>query len=91
VALLHYGDPSAASRRAQLARAERAFDRLNPGFGVPADTTSPSATVTSTSGSVPWPSGSGWPSTTAARTTPVRSWQPGQDYRMADAIHAARH
>jgi hypothetical protein len=29
---------------------------------------------------------------TAARTTPTRSsGRPGQDYRMADAIHAARH
>jgi hypothetical protein len=52
--------------------AEQAFDRLNPSASPPSAPTA-SATTTSSSARPPWPSGSGWPSTTAARTTPTRS------------------
>src|SRR5215216_4833223 len=48
---------------------ERAFDRLNPDYGVPADQRSHYGRQND--------------------RNPV-IWQPGQDYRMADALHAAR-
>jgi hypothetical protein len=71
--------------------AEQAFDRLNPEFGVPADRTDPvghrdvhqreralalgvRVTVHDSRQNDP---------------NPV-IWQPGQDYHMADALHAAR-
>jgi hypothetical protein len=71
--------------------AEQAFDRLNPEFGVPADRTDRSGHPDVAQRE-------------AALTLGVRMavhdrrqndrdpviWQPGQDYRMADAIQAAR-
>ena len=72
-------------------RAEQAFDRLNPTFGVPADTTSPyghrdvqqreAALALGTRVAV------------AASRENDRDpgiWLGGQDYRVADAIHHAR-
>jgi hypothetical protein len=72
--------------------AERAFDRLNPDYGVPADTTHPIGHRDVQQRE-------------AALTLGVRVavhdsrqndpnpviWQPGQDYRAVDALHAARH
>jgi hypothetical protein len=74
-----------------LREAERAFDRLNPTFGVPADRTYPIGHCDGHQRE-------------AALALGVRVavhdsrqndrdpviWQPGQDYRAADAIHAAR-
>ena len=71
--------------------AERAFDRLNPAFGVPADTTNPIGHRE-------------LQRREHALTVGVRVaihdsrqndrdpsvWQPGQDYRAAQAIQAAR-
>jgi hypothetical protein len=71
--------------------AEQAFDRLNPHFGVPADITNPYGHRDVQQRE-------------AALTLGVRVavhdsrqndrdpvvWQPGQDYRMAEAIQAAR-
>ena len=71
--------------------AEQAFDRLNPEFGVPADQRSPHGRQVVRDRE-------------AALTLGVRVavhdsrqndrnpviWQPGQDYRMANAIQAAR-
>ena len=71
---------------------EQAFDRLNPDFGVPADQRSRYGREAVRERE-------------AALTLGVRVavhdsrqndrnpiiWQPGQDYYMADAIHAARH
>ena len=71
--------------------AERAFDRLNPDYGVPADQRSQYGRQAVRERE-------------AALTLGVRVavhdsrqndrnpviWQPGQDYRMAEAIHAAR-
>jgi hypothetical protein len=71
--------------------AERAFDRLNPDFGVPADRTHPIGHRD-------------LQEREAALTLGVRVavhdsrqndrdpviWQPGQDYRAADAIDVAR-
>jgi hypothetical protein len=72
--------------------AEQAFDRLNPEFGVPADRTDRIGHHDVAQRE-------------AARALGVRVavhdsrqndrnptiWQPSQDYRMADALHAARH
>jgi hypothetical protein len=72
--------------------AEQAFDRLNPEFGVPADQRNHYGRQALRDRE-------------AALTLGVRVavhdsrqndpnpviWQPGQDYRMAEAIHAARH
>jgi hypothetical protein len=77
--------------QAALARAEQAFDRLNPAFGVPADTTSRIGHRD-------------LHQRERALSLGVRVavhdhrqndrdpviWQPGQDYRMAQAIQAAR-
>ena len=50
---------------------EQAFDRLNPDYGIPADT--PTATKPCASGKPPWPSAPASPSPAAARTTPTQS------------------
>jgi hypothetical protein len=72
--------------------AEQAFDRLNPGFGVPADRTDRIGhhDIQQRERAL----------TLGVRVAVHDSrqndhdpviWQPGQDYRMADAIQAARH
>jgi hypothetical protein len=72
--------------------AERAFDRLNPDYGMPADQRShygrqalrdrEAALVLGVRVAVH--------DSRQNDRNPV-IWQPGQDYRAADAIHAARH
>jgi hypothetical protein len=52
---------------------ERAFDRLNPAFGVPADRADPIGHRDLAQREAALALGSEWPSTTAARTTPTRS------------------
>jgi hypothetical protein len=78
-------------KRDPVRDAERAFDRLNPDYGVPADQRSRYGREAVRERE-------------AALTLGVRVavhnsrqndrnpviWQPGQDYRMADAIHTAR-
>jgi hypothetical protein len=83
-----YEHPHPPTERA----AEEAFDRLNPAFGVPADTTNPyghrdlhqreRALALGVRVAVH--------DSRQNDRDPV-IWQPGQDYRMADALHAARH
>jgi hypothetical protein len=77
--------------RDPIRNGERAFDRLNPDFGVPADQRSRYGREAVRERE-------------AALTLGVRVavhdsrqndpdpviWQPGQDYRMADALHVAR-
>jgi hypothetical protein len=72
--------------------AERAFDRLNPTFGVPADQRSRYGREAVRDREAALALG--------VRVTVHDSrqndrnpviWQPGQDYRMADALQAARH
>ena len=71
---------------------EQAFDRVNPDYGLPADQRSRYGRQAVRDRRPPSPSASARPSTTAARTTPNPvMWQAGQDYRMADALQAARH
>jgi hypothetical protein len=79
-------------RRSAERTSEQAFDRLNPTFGVPADRSDRIGHRDLAQRE-------------AALALGVRVavhdsrqndrdpiiWQPGQDYRMADAIHAARH
>jgi hypothetical protein len=81
----------ARASRAQLDGAERAFDTLNPEFGVPADTTSPLGHRDLHQRERALALG--------VRVTVHDSrqndrdpviWQPGQDYRAADALQAAR-
>jgi hypothetical protein len=73
------------------ARAERAFDRLNPTFGVPADRTDPighrdvhqreRALALGVRVAV---------HDSRQNDREPGIWQPGQDYRLADALHTAR-
>jgi hypothetical protein len=72
--------------------AERAFDRLNPDYGVPADQRSRYGRE---------PVGEREAALTLGVRVAVHDsrqndrnpviWQAGQDYRMADALHAARY
>jgi hypothetical protein len=78
-------------QRDPVREAEQAYDRLNPEFGVPADTHNPDGRQAVRDRE-------------AALTLGVRVaihnsrqndrapviWQPGQDYQMADAIQTAR-
>jgi hypothetical protein len=86
--LAHHLDHSHPSRERA---AEQAFDRLNPAFGVPADTTNPY-------GHRDLHQRERAPSL-GVRVAVHDSrqndrdpviWQPGQDYRAADTIQAAR-
>ena len=71
--------------------AERAFDRLNPEFGVPADHTHPIGHRDIQQREVALALGVRVAVHDSRQNDrdPV-IWQPGQDYRMADALHAAR-
>ena len=72
--------------------AERAFDRLNPEFGVPADQRSRYGRQAVQERETALALGVRVAVHDSRQNdrNPV-IWQPGQDYRMADAIHAARH
>jgi hypothetical protein len=71
--------------------AERAFDRLNPEFGVPADRTDRIAHRDAAQGEAALALGVRVAVHDARQNdrNPV-IWQPGQDYRMADALQRAR-
>jgi hypothetical protein len=73
------------------AEAERAFDRLNPAFGVPADHADPFGHRDLAQREAALAMGVRVAVHDARQNdrNPV-IWQPGQDYRMADAIQAAR-
>jgi hypothetical protein len=73
------------------AEAERAFDRLNPDFGVPADQHSPHGrqAVRDREAALALGVRVAVHDSRQNDRDPV-IWQPGQDYRMADALHAAR-
>jgi hypothetical protein len=77
--------------QAAVARAELAFDRLNPDFGVPADTTNPYGHRDLQQRERALSLGVRVAVHDARQNDrdPV-IWQPGQDYRAADAIHRAR-
>jgi hypothetical protein len=73
------------------AEAERAFDRLNPEFGVPADTHNPYGrrAVRDREAALALGVRVAVHDSRQNDRDPV-IWQPGQDHRMADALHAAR-
>jgi hypothetical protein len=72
--------------------AERAFDRPNPEFGVPADTHNPygKQAVRDREAALALGVRVAVHDSRQNDRNPV-IWQAGQDYRAADAIHAARH
>jgi hypothetical protein len=72
--------------------AEQAFDRLNPEFGVPADQRSHYGrqAVHDREAALALGVRVAVHDSRQNDRNPV-IWQPGQDYRMADALHAARH
>jgi hypothetical protein len=70
---------------------EQTFDRLNPTFGVPADRTDPIGhrDVAQREAALALGIRVAVHDSRQNDPNPV-IWQPGQDYRIADAIHAAR-
>jgi hypothetical protein len=72
--------------------AEWAFDRLNPDYGVPADqrSTFGRQVVREREAALALGVRVAVHDSRQNDRNPV-IWQPGQDYRMADALHAARH
>jgi hypothetical protein len=78
-------------QRDPVRHAEHAFDRLNPDFGVPADQHNPYGRQAVRDREAALALG-----VRVAVHDPRQNdrdpviWQAGQDYRMADAIHAAR-
>ena len=71
---------------------EQAFDRLNPDYGVPADQRSRYGrqAVREREAALALGVRVAVHDSRQNDRNPV-IWQPGQDYRMADAIHTARH
>ena len=71
---------------------EQAFDRLNPDFGVPADQDSPYGlqAVRDREAALALGVRVAVHDSRQNDRSPV-IWQADQDYRMADALHAARH
>ena len=71
---------------------EQTFDRLNPTFGVPADRTDRIGhrDVAQRERALSLGVRVAVHDARQNDRNPV-IWQPGQDYRMADALHAARH
>ena len=71
--------------------AEQAFDRLNPEFGVPADRSHPIGhhDVTQREAALALGTRVAVHDSRQNDPNPV-IWQPGQDYRAADALQAAR-
>jgi hypothetical protein len=71
--------------------AEQAFDRLNPDFGVPADTINPIGHRDLAQREAALALGVRVAVHDSRQNDPNPViWQPGQDYRMADVLHAAR-
>ena len=72
--------------------AEQAFDRLNPTFGVPADRSNPIGhrDVAQREAALALGVRVAVHDSRQNDPNPV-IWQAGQDYRMADALHGARH
>jgi hypothetical protein len=72
--------------------AERAFDRLNPDYGVPADQRSRFGrqAVREREAALALGVRVAVHDSRQNDRNPV-IWQPGEDYRMADALHAARY
>ena len=79
-------------QRAAEPTSEQAFDRLNPEFGVPADRTDRVGHHDVHQREAALALGVRVAIHDARQNDPDPViWQPGQDYRMADALQAARH
>jgi hypothetical protein len=79
-------------QRDPVRESEQAFDRLNPDYGVPTDQRSSfgrQAVREREAALAPGVRVAVHDSRQNDRNPVV--WQPGQDYRMADALQAARH
>jgi hypothetical protein len=83
--------PHPTRQRDAVRDAEQAFDRLNPDFGVPADTTNPygHSDLVQREAALALGVRVAVHDSRQNDLNPVM-WQPGQDYRAADAIQAAR-
>jgi hypothetical protein len=79
-------------QRAAEPTSEQAFDRLNPEFGVPADRTDRIGhrDIQQREAALALGIRVAIHDSRQNDLNPV-AWQPGQDYRAADAIQAARH
>jgi hypothetical protein len=79
-------------RRDTVREGERAFDRLNPDYGVPADQRSHYGRQAVRDREAALALGVRVAVHDSRQNDPNPViWQPGQDYRMADAIQSARH
>jgi hypothetical protein len=77
--------------RDPVREAEQAFDRLNPGYGVPADQRNHYGRQAVREREAALALGVRVAVHDSRQNDPNPViWQPGQDYRMADALHAAR-
>ena len=84
--------PHPVLQRDVIRDAEQAFDRLNPEFGVPADRHHRSTHQDAQDREAGLSLGTRVAIHTIRQNDPNPvMWQPGQDYRAADAIQAARH
>jgi hypothetical protein len=88
---LYHGDWIHHHERMAERTAEQAFDRLNPTFGVPADRSHPIGhrNVAQREAALALGIRVAVHDSRQNDRDPV-IWQAGQDYRMADALHAAR-
>jgi hypothetical protein len=85
---LHHRHPE----RDAVRQAEQAFDRLNPEFGAPAEQHNPYGRQAVRDREAALALGVRVAVHDSRQNDPNPIiWQPGQDYRMADAIQAARH
>jgi hypothetical protein len=86
-----FGHTHPDQERDAVRGAEQAFDRLNPDYGVPADRTNPYGRQAVREREAALALGTRVAIHDRRQNDPNPViWQPGQDYRMADAIHAAR-
>jgi hypothetical protein len=89
---LHPDDGIHDHHRPAERTSEQAFDRLNPTFGVPADRTDRLGHRDVAQREAALALGVRVAVHDSRQNDPSpHVWQAGQDYRMADAIHAARH
>ena len=85
-------DPIHDHHRPAERTSEQAFDRLNPTFGVPADRTDRIGHRDVAQREAALALGIRVAVHDSRQNDPNPAiWQPGQDYRMADSIHNARH
>ena len=87
-----FGHTHPEVRRKAVRDAEQAFDRLNPDYGVPADQHNPYGRQAVRDREAALALGVRVAVHDSRQNDPNPAiWQPDQDYRMADALQAARH